>query len=47
VIFLLYMKDQLIKRMEYYDERESDLSDFTVFIKSIPKNTNGIRRKLT
>jgi hypothetical protein len=40
------MKDSLLKRLEYYDERESDLSDFTVIIKSIPEKTLGIKNRL-
>ena len=45
VLALLYIKDKIIKTWAYYDERESDLSDYTVIIKNIPAGL-GIRGKL-
>lgn len=46
ILFLLYTKDMLLKMLDYYDERESDLSDFTVMIKAIPKGKSGIKKRL-
>ena len=37
VFGLLYIKDTMIKTMEYYDEMEIGLPDYTVFIKELPK----------
>lgn len=45
VLALLYIKDKIIKTWAYYDERESDLSDYTVIIKNIPAGL-GVRGKL-
>lgn len=45
VLALLYIKDKIIKTWAYYDERESDLSDYTVIIKNIPVGV-GVRGKL-
>jgi len=46
VLTLLYIKDKISKTWEYYDEMESDLSDYAVMVKNIPKGMSGIRERL-
>jgi hypothetical protein len=43
VLALLYIKDKIIKTWAYYDEMESDLSDYAVIIKNIPEKMIGVR----
>lgn len=45
VLALLYIKDKIIKTWAYYDEMESDLSDYSVIVKNIPHGV-GVRRRL-
>lgn len=47
VLALLYIKDKIIKTWEYYDEMESDLSDYAVIVKNIPEGTTNVRQRLT
>jgi hypothetical protein len=46
VLTLLYIKDKISKTWEYYDEMESDLSDYAVMVKNIPEGMSGIRERL-
>jgi hypothetical protein len=43
VLALLYIKDKIIKTWEYYDEMESDLSDYAVIVKNIPNGVTGVK----
>lgn len=47
VLALLYIKDKILKTWKYYDERESDLSDYAIIVKNIPEKTTGVRQRLT
>lgn len=47
VLALLYIKDKIIKTWAYYDEMESDLSDYAVIVKNIPHGMTNIRERLT
>ena len=47
VLTLLYIKDKIIKTWAYYDEMESDMSDYAVMVKNIPEGMRGINKKLT
>jgi hypothetical protein len=44
---LLYIKDKIIKTWAYYDEMESDLSDYAVIVKNMPAGTTQVRQRLT
>ena len=44
-VFLVYMRDNLIKLEAYYDERTTSLSDYTVLLKYLPK-TKGVQKKI-
>jgi hypothetical protein len=46
VLALLYIKDKIIKTWAYYDEMESDLSDYAVIVKNIPDGTTGVKERL-
>lgn len=46
VLALLYIKDKIIKTWEYYDEMESDLSDYAVLVKRIPPGLSGIKGRM-
>ena len=46
VLTLLYIKDKIIKTWAYYDEMESDMSDYAVVVKNIPEGMRGINNKL-
>jgi hypothetical protein len=41
------LKDKIIKTWAYYDEMESDMSDYAVMVKNIPEGMRGINKKLT
>jgi len=43
VLGLLYIKDKISKAWEYYDEMESDPSDYAVLVKNIPPGINGVK----
>lgn len=45
LLALVYFRNRIIKLEEYYDERTTSLSDYSVFIKGIPK-MKGIQHKL-
>lgn len=45
VLALLYIKDKISKTWEYYDEMESDLSDYAVIVKNIPEKVTGIKQR--
>lgn len=47
VLALLYIKDKIIKTWAYYDEMESDLSDYAVIVKNIPDELTGVKQRLT
>jgi hypothetical protein len=47
VLALLYIKDKIIKTWAYYDEMESDLSDYAVIIKNIPDGMTNIKERLS
>lgn len=47
VLALLYIKDKIIKTWEYYDEMESDLSDYAVIVKNIPEGLTNVRQRLS
>ena len=47
VFALLYIKDKIIKTWAYYDEMESDLSDYAVIAKNMPAGTTQVRQRLT
>lgn len=42
---LLYIKDKILKAFDYYDERENDLSDYSVLFNEIPESID-IKKKL-
>lgn len=46
VLALLYIKDKIIKTWAYYDEMESDLSDYAVIVKNIPDGTTHVKERL-
>jgi hypothetical protein len=47
VLALLYIKDKIIKTWEYYDEMESDLSDYAVMVKNIPDGVTEVRQRIS
>lgn len=40
-LFLIYMRDNLMKLEAYYDERTTSHSDYTVMMKNIPKREHS------
>jgi hypothetical protein len=42
---LLYIRDNILKTKEYYDERTTSLSDFSFIIKNLPLK-DGIQQNI-
>ena len=45
LLFLIYMRDKIIKLNSYYDERSASLSNYSLIMKNMPKK-HGIQATL-
>ena len=45
LLALVYIRDNILKTMEYYNERTTSLSDFSVVIRNLPLK-EGIQKNI-